>query len=504
MDKSNLNIAKNTLMLYIRMLVIMFANLYMSRIVLAGLGVDDFGTYGIVGGVVTFFLFIKTAVNSAISRFLSFEIGAGNSEKAENIFSLSITIQVVLALLIIFLGETVGLYFVNNFLVFPESRLSAANFAYQFSLFTAVVSFMQLPFNSLIISHEKMGVYAYISIFEAAAKLACAYAITISPWDKLKMYSAFLFIAAFCVFFLYRFFALRIAPNFRYRFFWDKKLFSELFGFSFWSLFGSVANIFNLQGVNVLMNMFLGVGVNAAMGIATQISNAIISFSYNFQTAFNPQIVKRFSAKNMEAMHTLVFIASKVSFFIVFILGLPVVVNTDFVLDLWLGKYPMYTVEFTQLMIMYSIITAFNGPLIIGIQATGQIKFYQIVFSIIFLSIIPIGYIILKAGLSPVWIFIAKIFINILITFWRVYYVGGKIKMRRILFVKDVILRISTVATISYSLAVYAKTLLGGFGGILLSSLVGLACVTFFAYFIGFSCGEREALKKALLPHILK
>lgn len=421
-SENNKRIAKNTAMLYIRMLLIMAVTLYTSRVVLEVLGVEDFGIYNIVGGVVVLFSFINNAMATATQRFLNFELGRNDIKEVKRVFSMSMTAHISIALLVLLLAETIGLWFLLTQMNIPEGRMNAAIWCYQFSILTTCVQIIRVPYNACIIAYERMSFYAYISIFEVILKLAIVFLLSISGFDKLIVYSILMFLVTWIICYAYKIVCNRNFDISRYKFFWDKELYKKLMSFSGWSLFGSAANVGAQQGINILLNIFCGVTVNAAMGIANQVSGAVYSFVSNFQTAFNPQIVKSYAAGEWKYFIDLIFKGSKYSYFLLLIISLPFYICCKELLELWLVNVPNYTVPFCRIIIVFLLLDAIQGPLWIFVQATGKIRNYQLLMSVIILSNLPLGYLFLKMGYPPQIVLVVKVFLNILIYVVRLIY----------------------------------------------------------------------------------
>lgn len=389
-------IAKNTAMLYIRMLLIMAVTLYTSRVVLNVLGVEDFGIYNVVGGIVIMFSFLNGAMAQSTLRFLAFEIGRKDSEQLQKIFSLSVTIYIGIALIILMLAETVGLWFLNTQMNIPETRMSAARWVYQFSVFSFVVSVVQIPYNAVIIAHERMHVYAYISIAEALLKLLVVFMLTWISFDKLKLYGILVFVVTVLVALLYRGYSKRKFRECRYRFVWDRALYKVLTGFAGWNMFGLVAWVCMGQGSNILLNLFFGPAVNAAKAISFQVNMAVTTFVNNFRIAVNPSIVKSFASGDLQYMDKLVFESAKYSYYLLLFLSLPLLLEMDFVLRLWLKVVPEYAVVFCRLALVISLIQTFDASFGIVFQAIGRIRENQLWSGLIYVLILPVSYLQLK------------------------------------------------------------------------------------------------------------
>lgn len=400
-SEANKRIAKNTAMLYIRMLFSMVVSLYTARIVINTLGIEDYGIYNVVGGVVTMFGFLSASMTSATQRFLNFELGKGNFLQLRRVFSMSLNIHFVIAIAIFVLAETIGLWFLNTQLTIPAERMLAANWVYQFSIFSFIININTVPYNAAIIAHERMTVYAYLGILEVLLKLVIVFLLQWFGNDKLTFYAFLLFAVTLFTRVLYILYSLKKFPETKYFFFWDSDLFKTLMSFSGWNLWGNMAAVSFNQGVNILLNIFFGPPVNAARGIAYSIKGAVSGFVQNFQIALNPQIVKSFAGGDLRYMHQLIFQGAKYSFFLLFILTLPVLLETEMILKLWLKIVPDYAVIFTRLVLINILIDSVSGPLMTAAQASGKIKLYQTVVGGLLLLILPVSYLFLKLGFPP-------------------------------------------------------------------------------------------------------
>ena len=399
---SNKTIAKNTMLLYFRMMITMVIQLYTSRVILQILGVDDYGIYQSVGGIVGFLSFLNGVLSTGSSRFLTFGLGEGNKEKLKNIFSTTLTGHILLALLIVVIAETGGLWFLNHKLIIPPERMNAALIVFHLSVVTAFFSLTQVPYNASIIAHERMGVYAYVSIFEAVARLAIVYLLLIGSIDKLILYGILLCVLQVGIILFYRFYCVRNFEETHYKFFIDKKLFKEIAGFSGWSFFAGSAIALNSQGVLLLLNMFFSPAVVAARSISLQVNMAANQFVSNFQTAANPQIVKRYAAKDYEGSKLLLLQTTKFSFFLMLILALPICLTSESLLTLWLGVVPEYTVIFLQLIVIQSLFQVFDTSFYRALYAKGQLKENALISPTLGFLQFPVVYFLFKAGCSPV------------------------------------------------------------------------------------------------------
>ncbi|MDD2995045.1 MAG: lipopolysaccharide biosynthesis protein [Paludibacter sp.] len=449
-QQNNKRIAKNTLMLYFRMILTMLVSLYTSRVVLNVLGVDDFGTYNVVGGVVTMFGFLNGAMASATQRFLSFELGKNDLIQLRKTFNAAQIVHIGIALLVFVLAETIGLWFLNNYLNIPAGRMEAARWIYHFSVLSFMITIIQVPYNAVIIARERMNVYAYVSILEVILKLLVVFMLSWISFDKLKLYGVLLFVVSFIVAAIYRIYTLRQFAETRFELVKDKALYKTLISYSGWNLFGGVAAISKSQGVSVLLNMFFGTVVNAAQGIAVQISSAINMFVSNFQMASNPQIIKSFAVGDIAYLNNMVVRTSKFSFYLLFILTLPIVIEIDYILKLWLNIVPKYTAIFSILILVNALIDTISGPLMTALQATGKIKLYQFLVGTLLMLILPVTYLLFKLGYPPMSTFFVSISVSLIALALRLILTKKQIPEFSVyLFIKETILRNTPVVALS-------------------------------------------------------
>ena len=447
---NNKRIAKNTIFLYIRMLVLMVVSLYTSRVVLAALGVEDYGIYNVVGGIVVLFTFINNAMITSTQRYLNYELGRNDLLQAKKVFSISLNIHILISLIVVLLAETVGLWLLNTTIQYPESREFAVQVTYQLSILTTCIKIIRAPYNATIIAYERMSFYAYLSIFEAVLQLGIVFMLMAYSADRLILYSILLCIVAIIVNLCYYAYCRKKFEICQYTLYRDKSLYRQLLSFSGWSLFGGVANMGASQGLNMILNVFFGVTVNATMGIATQVNSAVASFVHSFQTAFNPQIVKSYATGDHGYFIKLILSTSKYSYLLLFILALPIYICCPDVLCVWLTEVPDFAVSFCRLMLIFALLDALQGPLWYSVQATGKIKTYQILMSFMILSNLPIAYVCLKLGYSPNSVLVVRCIINLATLFVRMWYLNRLYKFPVMEFVNGVILRIVPITAIAY------------------------------------------------------
>lgn len=408
-------------------------SLYTSRIILQKLGVEDFGIYNLVGGVVVLFSFLNNSMASATQRFINIALSKKDRLNSQKIFCTSMNLHIMLSIVVILLAETIGLWFLNNKLNVPENRLYAANFVYQMSVITTVFNIVRIPYNATILANEKMSFYAYFSVFEGVMKLLVVLSLFFNTSkDDLILYSVLLCVVSALAnltikIYTHKYFKIET----KYKWFYDKALSKEMFQFSSWNILGQIANVSANQGVSMILNIFIGVTVNAAMGIANQVNTAVFSFISNFQLAFNPQITQSYAKNEIENHKKLVFNSSKYSFFLMSLLAAPLILNTQFILNVWLGpSLPNYVVPFTQIVILISLIDSLSGPFWMSAHAIGNIKNYQILLSIIVMLNVPIAYLLLMKGFSPTVVLGSKFFLAMFAWLYRVFYVKESMKIQ--------------------------------------------------------------------------
>ncbi len=500
---NNKRIAKNTLFLYLRMFVIMLTALFTSRIVLDVLGAADYGLNNVIGGVVVLFSFLNAALLSATQRYINFYLGKQDYKQTNIVFCMSMNTYLLLSILVVILGETIGMWFVNTQLNIPQDRVYAAQWVYQFTLLQFVINLLRVPYNASIIAYERMNFYAYISLIEVIIKLLVVYLLYITSYDKLIFYSFLYTIIPLSITVIYKWYCNRNFETTKYRVIWDKVAFKEMFCFSGWSLFGSLANLAAHQGLNILINIFYGVTVNAAAGIANQISTNVYQFISNFQTAFQPQIIKTYAAKELEHFNKLIFQTSKFSYFMVLVLVLPILFTIDGILDIWLKDVPEYTAIFCRLILVYFSIEAITAPLWMSVQATGKIRNYQILMaSLIFLNF-PIAYIVLKLGLPVYSIWIVRIMVNVVVMIARCIYMKKKLNFPLLPYIKAVIMPIVSVTLVALPIPILLYYTIHGFWqNMIIVGIITFALTVVDVYFVGMNTHEKLIARNMILKKI--
>jgi O-antigen/teichoic acid export membrane protein len=489
-SENNKRIAKNTLFLYFRSILTLGVGLYTSREVLAQLGVSDFGIYNVVGGVIVLFSFIQNAMNSASSRFFTFDLGKGDYEQLKKTFSLSIVIHVFTALIVLVLGETIGLWFLNTQLNIPAERMVAANFVYQFTIFTACAGVLQMPYMVAINAHEKMKVYAYAGIADAVFKLAVAISLGFASVDKLKFYSVLLFMVYVVMAAFYRVYCHKNFKETHFRWFWDKKMFLERMGFGGHELLGGVSGVLAVQGGIILINRFYGVLLNAANGISLQVVNAAQQFTNNFFAAVSPQITKSLAAGEMDYFYKLIIRSSKFCFLLSFAFMAPLALQMDFILSIWLKIVPDYAGIFCQFSIVNIFLWIAFWPISHGIVSTGNNRTFRKIDSFMVMLVFPFTY--LGLHFSPVGYICSHIFVN----FFRMIY--WTLTLRKLTgfsirsFLSQSLFKCLAVAAISILLPIYITLNMSNWQGFLACIAAFFATFAPSALFIGLSKNERE------------
>lgn len=505
-SSNNKRIAKNTILLYVRMLVTMFISLFTSRIVLNVLGVEDFGIYNVVAGVVVLFTFVNNAMAIGTQRHISYELGK-KEERVSEIFSACLKIHVVLGLLVVFLGDVIGLWFLNNKLNIPEERMIAANVIYQIALFNCFISIIKTPYDASIVAYEKMSFYAYMSIFDAVAKLFMAYLLIVIPFDKLILYSSYVLFVGIVGFIIQAYYAHKNLPGINFININDKTLYKYLLSFSGWTLFGSIANMLETQGLNMIINIFFGVVLNAAVGIANQVRSVISQFVNGFQQALNPQLVMSESSGDRSRQYDLILRSAKFSFFIMFALSLPIMANLEQILYLWLGQVPEYTVQICILIIILQLLECMSSPLYTTIFAIGKIKTYQLVVAILRTLSVISAFAICYLNIEPYMIYLMPCIIAGLLLMYRVWFVHKEIAMPVSMFIQLVVYPVLSVCILTIVPLLVYKHYLSIESSILrlIIETCSITMVTVMAIFsIGFTVVERIAIFQQIRKVIKK
>lgn len=396
------------------MFLTMAIGLYMARVVLRVLGASDYGLYNVIGGILSMFTMISSALTMGTQRYLSYAIGERDFEKLKRTFSIAFGLHVGASVFIIILAETIGLWFLQTYLNIPEGRENAALWVYQFTIAGFVVNLLQVPFQSCIIAHERMSMYAYMSIYDAIMKLFLIIFIQYIDIDKLILYAFLIFFINFSSILIYNIYCRRHYKECTFEIVLDKKLTKEIASYSAWNLFGGSMSLFTDQGINILLNMFCGTLVNAARGIAMQVNSFVNAFINNFQLAVNPQIIKTYASKEYNQMYRLVANNGRIAVYLYLLVAIPIFIEIDFALKLWLGEFPYYTAIFVQIVLIQGIETPLNAPIGMCVHASGKMKGPSLAVMFLFLDL-PLSYWLLKSGVSPVYVFV----LTAIIYLWR-------------------------------------------------------------------------------------
>lgn len=495
-------IAKNTLMLYVRMLFSMLVSLYTSRVILQALGVEDYGIYNVVGGVVAMFSLISNSLSSSVSRFLTFELGKGNLEGLKRVFSTSLSIHVALALVIVVFAETLGLWFLNTHMTIPTNRLYAANWVFQASVFTFVINLLSVPFSASIVSHERMSAFAYIGILDVILRLLIVLFIAYSEleFDRLIVYALLLVVVVCIMQTIYWRYCTRNFEECRLKLSFDVSYWKEMSSFAGWNFVGCTAGLLKDQGVNILLNLFIGPVINATRGIASTVNNVLASFAGNFMTALNPQITKSYAAGDYKFMFSLVERGSRFSYYILLLFALPMLFEADFVLTLWLGYYPEHTVNFVRLILIVTMCDILSNTLINLQVATGRIRNYQLAVGGMLLMNFPLSYLCLRMGCSPESTVVVALVVAVLCLFLRLLFLRKMVglSMRRYLHkVCGNVLCVTLAAAVLPGLLYLQMT--DGVMRFLLMCVLTVLCSATAIYFIGCTRNERDFIKSRIV-----
>ncbi len=448
-SEANKRIVKNTMLLYIRMGVMMIISFFTARITLNALGVTDYGINNVVGGLVSMFSLISSSLSSSVSRFITFGLGKGDKKELNTIFSTSVNIHIILAIIVVIAIETIGIWFLNNKMTIPADRLTAAHWVLQCSTFMFALGLLSTPYNAAIIAHERMDVYAYFTLFDAFSRLAIIFAIKYYGGDKLILLAIISIIPTLIKQFYYWYYSKKHFEECTYHAVWDKRVFKEMFGFAGWNFIGASSAQMKDQGVNIAINMFTNPAVNAARGIAMQINGIVGQFIGNFMVAINPQITKEYAAGNYERMHKLIFSGTRFSYFLFMSLSIPIIFEIERILYIWLGQVPEHTVLFTRLVLILSLSDIISNTLVTAQLATGNIRNYQIVVGGTQMLNFPISYILLRMGFFPEITIIVSIFISQICLLERLLFLRKMVHLPSLRYFREVYLNLIVVTILS-------------------------------------------------------
>lgn len=499
--ENNKRIAKNTVILYFRMIFTMLVALYTSRIVLNTLGVEDYGIYSVVGGIVIMFSSINTTMATAVQRFMNYEMGRKDPIRLNKVFNTSFIIHLAISIIVLCLLETVGIWFLNSEMNIAPDRINAANWVLQFSIFSFLVNIMIVPYNAAIIANERMKAFAYISIIEVSLRLLIVYCLLLFDYDKLKLYAILIFGVTLILQFIYRYYAKKHFSECKFKWEWDKQLSKEMLSFAGWNMIGVSSTVIRTQGINIVLNIFFDALVNAAMGLANQVKNAVESFTNNFLTAISPQITKSYASGDFPYLTSLIYKGSRYAFYLVLLLTLPLLLETELILKLWLKNVPEYTVIFVQLILVTNMIDVISKTLIQTMFATGKIKNYQIIVGSITLLNLPLAILFYYLGYPPYIAFIIGIIIAIIALFTRLIMLKKIIVIRS--FLKNVVLDIICVCAVSLVIPlILYLSLPDNLTSLALITFVSILSVGLSVYSLGLSNNEKKYVHNKIKKYI--
>lgn len=503
---NNKTIFSNTLFLYTRLIFILFVSLYTSRVVLNVLGVIDYGIYNVVAGFVSMFAFLNTSMINSVQRFYNYEKGIGNINGVKAVYNMAVRIQLFIGVITVLLLEFIGVWYINNVMVIPVERLSAANWVFQFSVFSLFLVIFQIPYSSAVVSHEKMNFYAFVGICDAVFKLIIAILLPYASCDSLIIYSLLMFLISIMNFLLYYIYAKCNFEEIRLERGFHKPLFVKIASFSGWNIFDAAAFIIQGQGVNLLMNSFFGPIVNASRGIAYQIQSTIYNFSSNLATAFKPQLVESFAQQDYKRTTTMFYSMSKACFFMQYVLSIPVLLELDYILMIWLGhNIPAYATSFTRLVLVNTILNCFNMPMSQTVQATGRIRSYQVIRSFVLMSVLPISYLVLRFYEIPQSVFYVIIFLTIILQPLSLYLLGRVFQLDY----KDYLLKVIFPSSIFAVITLIPPVILSyfmtsGFLKLILTVIIVVITSIVMAWLVLLSKSEKSMLKSYIITRLRK
>lgn len=504
-SEKNKRIVKNTLMLYFRMFLIMIVTLYTSRVVLQALGVDDFGIYNVVGGLVSAFSLLTSSLSSVGARFINIHLGRNDIEKVKDVVSNTVNIQIYLSIIILIVCETIGLWFFENKLNIPQGRYQAAFWVYQFSVMTFIVKLISVPYNSLIVAHEKMSAYAYISILEVLMQLGLVYCLLTTENNRLILYAALMFLLSLIVTLSYMIYCYRKFDECCYRIKLKVKLFKEMASYAGWNFIGLASGVFKNQGIDIIINIFFGVALNAARGIATQINNAVTKFSQNFMTALNPQITQSYAEEDWSRFHFLIIQGARFSYYLMLLICLPIFLEMDYILKLWLTIVPPDTATFARLQILLSLIAILSNTNITAMLATGKIRNYQIIVGTISLLNLPVSLFFLYLGASATITYWVAIVLELFCLLSRLLMSRILTKLSVMKFIRCVIVNSLAVTVISSIAPIFLSIFVSPtFVNLIVVVVVSILSTLLTIYFAGLNASEKNIVNKRVKKLIIR
>lgn len=492
-NQDNKRVAKNTVYMYIRMAFSMLVGFYTSRVILQVLGVEDFGLYNVIGGIISLFTVLNAALVNTTSRFITVSLAKGNAHDTRQIFNMALLLHFFVGLFIVALGETVGLWYLHNKLVVPEGREVAAEWLYQFTIISAFFSTINVPYNSAIIAHEKINIYAIIQIIDVVLKLIIVFLLRVAPFDQLIFYALLVLLVTLfnvAVNFIY---CHRKFEEVKFLLYWSWNTFREILKFIGWAIVGNFSSMFYTQGINLMLNAFCGPAVNAARGIAVQVQGVVQQLANNVQTAINPQILKSYAIKEMDRMYTLIIASSRLCFYMLFIISLPILLETDFLLTLWLGTVPAHTVNFVRIILMSVLLDAFVNPMFTANLASGKLAIYHGTLAVLMYGFMFITYFTIKNTRIPETVFLCYLAASIIGYVMKIFIMNYQVGLKPKMYVQRVLYPVAIVicASVVTPLAVH-HFLAEGWVEFLLTSFVSVVSVGVSVYFLGITKGERN------------
>lgn len=488
----NSRIAKNTIFMYIRMAITMLVGLYTSRVVLQVLGVEDYGLYNVIGGIISLFAVLNAALVNTTSRFITVSLAKGNDLETRQIFNMAFIIHLFVGVLIVILGETVGLWYLHNKLVIPEGREIAAEWLYQFTVVSAFLTTLIVPYNADIIAHEKINVYAIIQIIDVFLRLVIVILLKYTSTDKLIFYALLILLVSvfdFSVTFAY---CRRVFQETKYLFYWSWKVFKDILRFIGWAIVGNFSNMFYTQGINLLLNAFCGPAANAARGVAVQVESLVKQFANNVQTAINPQILKSYAVKDMDRMYYLITASSRICFYLLFIISLPILLETDFLLSLWLGNVPDHTVNFVRIILMSVLLDALVNPMFTANLASGKLAIYHAPLAILMYAFMFVTYFVIKTTKIPESVFFCYLIACLIGFIMRIFIINRQIGLKPSKYLRQVLLPVFGVIIVSILPPFFVhKFFATGWIGFLITSSVAVFFVATTVYLFGITKAER-------------
>ena len=497
-ETNNKTIFKNTVFLYFRTALLIVLGLYTSRITMQALGVENYGIINVVGGFVSMFALISGSLTAACQRFITFELGRENGN-VRQVFSATFYIHLILAAIICILAETVGLYFVNHKLNLPAEKMPEVQWVFQCSIISFILNLINIPYNALIIAHEKLKSFAYISILEGVFKFLAVYSILLLPYNSLKVYSCLTLAFSIIIRLIYQVYCIRsFNSEAKLTSIRDYSVFKNIFGYAGWAFVGNSATLLNNQGLNIILNIFSGVTINAARGIAGMVETTITGFVNNFTTALNPQITKAYAQNDKGRMIELLDLGMRLSYFLIIVLAVPIMLVTPDILTIWLGIYPDYAIPFIRITLLIAMVQSMANPFITAVCATGDIRLYQLTVGGLTLLNVPICYLLLKFGYDPISVYWSCLIVFVLTFFIRLWFVKMKVQVRVKEFLCNIALRILPLGIISgiisYLLSLCINT--SSFIGLALFGISSCSCIASVIYLVGLKHSERSSVNE--------